>query len=427
MVVGIIIGASIFVQPSEVTASLGSVAAIFLAWLAAGVLTLFGALVCAELASVFPNSGGVYVFLREAFGRPLAFLWGWAMFWTMHSGIIAAIAMGFARYLNGLVPLGGFGTKSAAVAVIVVLSAVNMLGVRQGSALQTLFTVAKLLAIAAIIGVGFLLGGDNPDAALRSEPLTELGDVSWHDFGLAMAAGLFAFGGWHMVTYSAGETVDPRRTIPRALVIGTLLVTACYIALNAVYLYVLPLDAVAKSQAIAADAAQQVVGNWGRQAMAVLVMISTFGAVAGVILTGPRVYYAMAHDGVIFRSLGRVHPVRRTPGRVIAAQAVWSSALAATGTYGQLVGRVIYTEWIFFGLMAIGLIRLRQRTDLNRGYCVWGYPFVPIIFAAVAFAVVANKVYSSPTESLVGLSFVIAGLPVYYLWTHFTGRQRNEI
>jgi APA family basic amino acid/polyamine antiporter len=420
MVVGIIIGASIFVQPSEVTASLGSVAAIFLAWLASGVLTLFGALVCAELASIFPNSGGVYVFLRESFGRPLAFLWGWAMFWTMHSGIIAAIAMGFARYLNGLVPLGDFGTKSAAVSVIVVLSAINMLGVRQGSALQTLFTAAKLLAIAAIILVGFFLGGDDPAATLRSEPLTDLGSVSWHDFGLAMAAGLFAFGGWHMVTYSAGETVDPRRTIPRALVIGTLTVTGCYIALNAVYLYVLPLEAVAQSKAIAADAARAVVGEWGGRAMAVLVMISTFGAVAGVILAGPRVYFAMAHDRVIFRRLGDVHPRWRTPTRVIVAQAVWSSVLVATGTYSEVFRRVVYTEWIFFGLMAIGLILLRRRTDLERPYSVWGYPLVPLVFAAASFAIVANEIYSNPQGSLIGLSFVIAGLPVYYLWTYFT-------
>ncbi|MEX2316253.1 MAG: amino acid permease, partial [Pirellulales bacterium] len=305
-------------------------------------------------------------------------------------------------------------------------SAINAIGVREGSMLQTLFTAAKLLAIFAIIAAGFLLGGGNPDAALRSEPLGDLSGVTLTNFGLAVAAGLFAFGGWHMVTYSAGETVNARQTLPRALVIGTLIVTACYLALNAVYLYVLPLATVASSQRAAADAARAVVGDWGGRAIAVLVMVSTFGAVAGVILTGPRVYYAMAHDGVIFRSLGDIHPIRRTPGRVIAAQAVWSSVLAATGTYDQLVGRVIYTEWIFFGLMAIGLIRLRARTDLNRGYGVWGYPVVPMVFAAAAFAIVANKIYSNPKESLIGLSFVIVGLPVYYLWVQFVPSRINS-
>jgi APA family basic amino acid/polyamine antiporter len=425
MVVGIIVGSAIFMQPSDVAKYLPSVPGIFLAWLAAGVLTLFGALICAELSSTFPNSGGVYVFLRESFGRPLAFLWGWAMFWTMHSGIIAAIATGFARYLGELIALDDIGTRVAAIAVIVVLSAINMLGVREGSQLQTAFTAAKLLAIVAIIVVGVLLGGGNPEAALRSNSLGDLSPVTLSNFGLAVAAGLFAFGGWHMVTYSAGETVNARQTLPRALVIGTLIVTACYLALNAVYLYILPLDDVATSKRAAADAARAVVGDWGGRAIAVLVMISTFGAVAGVILTGPRVYYAMAHDGVIFRSLGEVHRIRRTPGRVIVAQAVWSSVLAATGTYGQLVGRVIYTEWIFFGLMAIGLIRLRRRTHLERPYSVWGYPFVPVLFAAAAFAVVANKIYSSPQESVIGLSFVIVGLPVYYLWVYFARIQTN--
>jgi APA family basic amino acid/polyamine antiporter len=429
MVVGIIIGASIFVQPSEVTSSLGSVGGIFLVWLASGVLTLFGALVCAELAAMFPNSGGVYVFLREAFGRPLAFLWGWAMFWTMHSGIIAAIAMGFARYLGELVELDDTGRRLSAVAVILILSAINMLGVRQGSALQAALTAIKLLAIAAIIAVGFALGGSNPGAALHSQPLADLSGVSLHEFGLAMVAGLFAFGGWHMVTYSAGETLDPRRTIPRALLIGTLIVTTCYIALNAVYLYVLPLDEVATSQAIAADAANAVVGEWGGRAMAVLVMISTFGAVAGVILTGPRVYYAMAHDGVVFRRLGDVHPLWRTPTRVIAAQAAWSSVLVATGTYREVFRRVVYTEWIFFGLMAIGLILLRRRpiaAYLPETRLRFGPLIVPLVFAVSSFAIVANEVYSNPRDSLIGLAFVIIGLPVYYLWMYVTSGQRSD-
>jgi APA family basic amino acid/polyamine antiporter len=447
MVVGIIIGASIFVQPSEVTASLGSVPAIFLAWLASGILTLFGALVCAELASIFPNSGGVYVFLREAFGRPLAFLWGWAMFWTMHSGIIAAIAMGFARYLGKLLesgfgeqaasaigfpnrlnelgqPLEGFGHRSAAIFVIIVISAVNMLGVRPGSMLQAFLTAVKLLAISIIIVIGFSFGGGNPSSALQSESLIDMSNVSLHQFGLAMVAGLFAFGGWHMVTYSAGETVDPKRTIPRALVIGTLIVTACYVFLNAVYLYVLPIEAVAGSRAIAADVATAVVGNWGGRAIAILVMVSTFGAVAGVILAGPRVYYAMAHDGVIFRRFGEIHPRWRTPTRVIAAQAVWSSVLVATGTYGEVFRRVVYTEWIFFGLMAVGLILLRRRTDLKRSHSVGKYPFVPLIFAVASFAIVGNEIASNPRVSLIGLSFVIAGLPVYYLWTYFSPPNR---
>jgi APA family basic amino acid/polyamine antiporter len=348
------------------------------------------------------------------------------MFWTMHSGIIAAIAMIFAEYAEFFLRLGDVGKRIAAVAAIVILSGVNLLGVRHGSTLQTLFTAGKIFAIVLMIAVGFALGGGNPDAALRSSSLASQGpSFSPHAFGLALVAGLFAFGGWHMVTYSAGETADPRRTIPRALVIGTVTVTACYIALNAVYLYVLPLQTVASSKRIAADAADAVLGYGGGAAMSALVMFSSFGGLAGVVLTGPRVYYAMARDGMVFRWLGQLHPTRQTPVPAILLQAVWSSVLVATGTYKAVVSRVIYTEWIFFGLMAIGLILLRRRTDLPRTYSVWGYPVVPVVFALAAFGIAVNQILSKPQESMVGLSFVLVGLPIYYLWTR-PGRKKDN-
>jgi APA family basic amino acid/polyamine antiporter len=334
----------------------------------------------------------------------------------MHSGIIAAISLVFAHYAQVFVPLDEAGASVTAIASILVLSAVNLLGVRHGSTLQALFTAGKLLAIGLVIVMGFALGGA-PDAALRAGSAPGgAGANSFHDFALALAAGLFAYGGWHMVTYSAGETVNPRTTIPRALAIGTAIVTACYIALNAAYLYVLPLATVTRSQRIAADAANAVLGSGGERVMAALVTFSAFGSLAGIILAGPRVYYAMARDGVIFRWLGAVHPTRRTPDRAIVLQAVWSSVLVATDTYKDLYTRVIYTEWIFFGLLAIGLIRLRRHPNLQRGYSVWGYPFVPVLFAIAAFGIVVNQVLSAPRDSILGLSFVLVGLPVYYLW-----------
>jgi APA family basic amino acid/polyamine antiporter len=417
MVVGTIIGASIFVQPSEITGRVPSVSGIFLVWAVSGVLTLFGALVCAELTTVFPKSGGVYVFLRESFGRPLGFLWGWAMFWTMHSGIIAAIAVVFARYVGFFVPLGDGALRAVAITAILLLSFVNVLGVKHGSVLQTLFTAGKLLAIVLIVAVGFALGGSVPDAALRPDaPPGQPWGLG--DFALALVAGLFAFGGWHMVTYSAGETVDPRRTIPRALAIGVAVVTLCYIALNAVYLYVLPLDTVAASTRIAADAAERVLGPGAGAAVSGLVIFSTFGALAGIVLAGPRVYYAMAKDGLLFRWMGSVHPVRRTPVLAIALQAFWSSVLVATGTYGELFRRVVYTEWIFFGLLAVGLFLLRRR-GAERTYSIWGYPFVPAIFALGAFAIALNQIAAEPRDSMIGLGLVVIGLPVYWIWTRF--------
>jgi APA family basic amino acid/polyamine antiporter len=417
LVVGTIVGASIFVQPSEIVVRVPSTAGVVAVWAVAGLLTLCGALVCAELASQYPESGGVYAFLRESFSPGLGFLWGWAMFWTMHTGIIAAIAVVFARYATFFVPLGDAGQKGLAAACVLALSAVNYRGVRHGGALQAWFTAVKVLAILLMIGVGFALGpaeagGGAGAVAASAAP----GAVSGRGFLLALVAGLFAFGGWHMVTYSAEETVDARRTIPRALLIGTLVVTACYILLNAVYLYVLPLERVAASTRVAADAADAVLGSGGGALMSGLVVFSTFGALNGIILAGPRAYYAMARDGLLFRWVGVVHERYRTPHRAILLQAAWAAVLIFTGTYRALFTRVVYTEWIFFGLMALGLMRLRRRPGPERLYSVWGYPYVPAAFALAAFAIVVNQVLAEPGASLLGLGMVLVGWPVYAVW-----------
>jgi len=335
MVVGTIIGASIFVQPSTVTGAVPSELGIIAVWVVSGLLTLGGSLIAAELASAFPVTGGVYVYLTRAFSPALGFLWGWAMFWTMHTGIIAAIAMVFARYMGVLVPLTDVGLRAVAAGGIIVLSAVNYVGVRQGSGLQTALTIAKVLAIAAMIVAAFALGPRAPFTP------TAAGVVSARGFLLAIAAGLFAFGGWHMVTYAAGETIDPRRTIPRALIAGTILVTVCYVLLNTAYLHVLPQVSVAQSTRVAADAADAVLGRGGAALMAVLVVVSTFGALAGIVLAGPRAYLAMAQDGLLFRRFAEVHPSYQTPHRAIVLQGVWACVLVATGTYGVLVAQGI--------------------------------------------------------------------------------------
>ncbi|MGH7541097.1 MAG: APC family permease [Gemmatimonadota bacterium] len=428
MVAGTIIGASIFVQPSEVTGRIPSPEGALLVWLVAGILTLFGCLVTAQLASIYRESGGVYVFLREAYSPLLGFLWGWAMFWTMHSGIIAAIAVVFARYLAWFAPLGPAGTRWVAIGAIVALSAVNYAGVRHGTALQTAFTAIKVGAIVLMVAVGFALGpaaggGEAALAATQAGTVAAgevagdslLGGASPSDLLLALVAGLFAYGGWHMVTYSAEETVEPERTIPRSLLVGVGIVTACYLALAAVYFHVLPLDTVIASDRVAADAADAVLGRGGGATMSGLVVFSTFGALAGIVLAGPRVYYAMARDGLLFRWLGAVHPSRRTPHRAIALQAVWASALVWTETYRALFTRVIYTEWIFFGLMAVGLLLVQRRAGGRPRYAAWTYPWVPAIFALSAFAIVVNQVAAEPGESASGLGLVLLGVPVYWI------------
>jgi APA family basic amino acid/polyamine antiporter len=330
----------------------------------------------------------------------------------MHSGIIAAIAVVFARYAAYVLPLGTAGTRVMAIAVILLLSLINYFGVREGSRVQTWFTAGKLLAVVAIVVTGVALGGRVPEHFVAGSASRALaaGDVL-----RGLVAGLFAFGGWHMVTYTADETVDPRRTIPRALAIGTLIVTAAYLAMNAVYLYVLPLDTVAASTRVAADFADRLLGFGGGSAISAIVMFSTFGGLAGVILAGPRVYMAMARDGLLFRWAGAIHPVHQTPHRAILLQAVWSSVLVATGTFRTLFTLVVYTEWLFFGLMAIGLVRLRRRPDLARQYSVPAYPVLPLLFALAAFGVVAGRMHDEPRAAGLGLLLVLAGLPVYYL------------
>jgi len=414
MVIGTIIGASIFVQPSLVSGAVPSLSGMLLVWAAAGVLTLIGALVTAELASAFPGTGGVYVFLRESYSPAVGFLWCWAMFWSMHTGIIAAIATVCARYVGFFVPLGDTGVRIVAIGAILLLSGVNYAGVRYGTAVQTTFTIIKVAAVVLIVAAGFAA----PRATMPvADPSGSALVPSLRAFVTATVAGLFAFGGWHMVTYTGDETVDARRTIPRALLIGTLAVTVSYIAVNAAYLAVLSPAAVASSNRVAADFADRVMRSGGAAAMSALVVLSTLGAMTGIILTGPRVYLAAAHDGLLFRWIGDIHPRYGTPHHAIALQAVWASILVATGTYRTLFTRVVYTEWIFFGLMAAGVFVLRQRAGYSPAYRAWGYPALPLVFIVSTGFIVFNQLVSDPIESATGLLIVLAGLPIYYLRT----------
>ncbi|MGQ0735424.1 MAG: amino acid permease [Acidobacteriota bacterium] len=417
MVVGTIIGASIFVQPSEITRLVPSTGGVALVWTLAGALTLIGALICAELSSAFPRTGGVYVFLRRIFGGPAGFLWGWAMFWSMHTGIIAAIAVVFARYVAFFVPLETTGIRVTAVSAVLALTAFNTLGIRQGSRLQTVVTAAKLLAIAGLIGAGFTLSPGEASAAV-SEPAAE---ASVSAVLVGLVAGLFAFGGWHMVTYTAEETVNPEQTIPRSLILGNILVTAGYVALNVIYLRVLPIDQVTASTRIAADAASALVGATGATLVAGLVILSTFGALNGIILAGPRVYYAMARDGLFFAWAADLHPRFGTPARAMFLQALLASVLVMTDTYRGLFTRVVYTEWIFFGLLAVGVLILRRRRDYQPAFRMPAAPVLALAFAVACVAILINQLATDPRNSLIGLGIVVAGLPVYFV----TARHRT--
>lgn len=419
MVVGIIVGATVFIQSSEITRLVPSARGVMVAWLLAGALTVCGALVCAELSAIFPQTGGVYIFLKQIFSPALGFLWGWAMFWSMHSGIIAAIAVVLARYLAYFFPLGEAGTRLLAIGAILLLSAINYLGIRLGGGVQLVVTVAKLAAIVLLVVLLFWFGG-GAHQALPVEAATP--PASWSAYGLAIAAGLFAFGGWHQVTYTAGETQNAERTIPLALLLGTVMVTVCYMLLNAGYLYVLPLREVANSAHVAADATQRVLGTRAGSAIAALIVLSAFGALNGVILAGPRVYYAMAADGLAFRWMGAVHPRRQTPHLALAAQAVWSCALVATDSYRGLYRRVVYSEWFFFALLALGLFLLHRRGDYKPRILKRAYPLIPALLVAVSLGIVVNQILANPRDSALGLALLLLGLPVYFVWARRKAR-----
>ncbi|HYV98557.1 MAG TPA: amino acid permease [Gemmatimonadaceae bacterium] len=413
IVVGIIIGASIFVQPSQVTGAISSETGVLGVWLMAGLLTLIGALVIAELSSAWPQTGGVYVFLKNAYSPVVGFLWGWAMFWTMHTGIVAIIAMVCARYVGSFIELSDTGIRVVAIVAVAVLSAVNYVGVKQASAVQATLTLIKVAACILIVGMAFLAGGSPAAAAGTAMP-----NVTLPRIVTAMIAGLFAFGGWHMVSYSAEETINPTKTIPRALVLGTLTVTVLYVALNASYLHVLSVDQVSKSTRVAADLADAVFhgGNWAR-IVSFFVILSTLGAANGVILAGPRVYLAMAQDGMLFKQIAHIHPVFRTPSRAVVLQGIWAAVLIATNSYRTLFTRVVYTEWIFFAMLAGALYFLRRRAGYAPAYRFPGFRVWCAIFVASSATIVITEIVTKPQETGTGLLLVLSGLPVYYFWS----------
>jgi APA family basic amino acid/polyamine antiporter len=294
------------------------------------------------------------------------------------------------------------------------------MGVKQGSLVQVVLTTAKLVAVGAMILLIFVAGG-TAHRALPPSPTPSPIPIS--AYGLAIAAGLFAFGGWHMVTYSAGETHDPKRNIPRALLIGVLAVTGIYMLLNAAYIYVLPLSQVATSTRIAADATEQVLGTRAGGAIAVLVICSALGALNGIILAGPRVYYAMAQDGLAFHWLASVDTKRQTPHLAIAAQGIWSCVLVVTNSYRELFTRVVYTEWLFFSLLAAGLFVLRQRGGFQSRLLARGYTVVAVLFILASLGIVWNQVRANPRGSALGLGLILLGLPVYFVWSHQPSRK----
>ena len=421
--IGSVIGSGIFLTPGLILRQLnGSVGFSLLVWVVGGVLSLLGALTYAELSATNPEAGGLYCFIRDGFGRMAAFLYGWSLFLVIASGTIAALARAFTRYLAEIIPLSATGATFVSVLMIAVVTAVNVWGTRKSSDLQNWTTLVKTLLIVVLSGFLLSLGHHGGELA-SAMGTTQGGSALLSSFGLAMIAVLWAYEGWQFGTYSAGEVIDPQKSFPRAFLLGSLILVGLYLIANVAYLVALGPVASTASDAIAATAATAVLGPWAGKVIALAILISTFSSTNSVILTAPRVFYAMANDNLFFKSLAEVHPRFRTPAAAIIALGVWSAVLACAGKFAELIGGVIFIGWIFYGLGAAAIFPLRRASQGQPiPYRVPGYPFTPFIFVLAAAAIVGNAVYLAFRDPVqfrnlaVAIVLFLLGLPAYYFW-----------
>jgi basic amino acid/polyamine antiporter, APA family len=428
-VLGSVIGSGIFLTTGTMASALPSPTLILAAWVSGGVVALSGGLTYAEMGAMYPRSGGVYVYLREAFGPLIAFLYGWAALLVFFSGGIAAVSVGFADYVSYFVPalsparviwsagtpLGTWTVSAAqivAVMSIVVLAAVNYVGVRSGNRVNVVFTIAKIAGLAAL-PILALVWSHNTPAWTPVVPPDVVRPLA--AFGVAMIAVLWTNDAWYCVTWIAGEMRNPQRDLPRALLIGISLLTLIYVAVNVAYLYALPMAELRGVSRVAEHAATVLAGINGARFVALTVVISTFGCNAAAILAGGRLLFAMARDGVFLPAAARVHDRYRTPHVAIVALSAWAAVLALSGSYQQLFTYVMFSSILLHMIGAIGLFRLRRlRPEHPRPYRVWGYPVVPAVFILASAAFVLNTLVERPIESLAGLGLLAIGLPVYW-------------
>ncbi len=420
IVVGTMIGSGIFIVPATVAAGVKAPLVMLAVWVFGGIACMFGALAIAELAAAFSSeTGGLYVYLREVYGPLVGFLFGWALLLVIDTGTIATLSLAFAtKYLPYFVPLSPAGQKAAAVLFILFLVAINYAGVRQGARLQNVLTVIKFVALSGIIAVVFLFARGDWGNLTAPKP-SGLGGDFVGQFGLALVAALWAYKGFEISTFNAGETKNPSRTIPLGLIAGCGLVTLLYILTNVAYLYAVPAPEMAGSARIAADAMNAAVGPVGASIVAFIILLSILGAANGHVLTGPRVYYAMAKDGLFFSRLAGVHPKFRTPHVALLIVGAWSIALSLgpSGKFEEMLKFAVFGAWIFLGLAVLGVFILRKRRpDLPRPYRTWGYPVTPAIFVLAALFVLVNTLVKSFWNSFAVLAFIALGIPAYLYW-----------
>jgi basic amino acid/polyamine antiporter, APA family len=438
-VIGGIIGSGIFVTPAVVAARVGTPALALTAWALGGAVALAGAFCFAELGERSPRAGGGYVYLRDGFGGLPAFLYGWALLLVMSSGACAFVAVTFANYTAALLGVGSGGVLPLALGAIVCVTALNYVGVAPAAITQNIFTLLKLGALATLILAAFALGlhatgamtppatsaaaASAPSVAAVSAPVAAPTGVAGVilALGTALVPVLFTCGGWQQTNFIAEEIIEPETNLPRALVLGVVAVVAVYLLANVAYLRVLGLPGLAADAAPAADAMQRIIGPAGRMVISAGIAVSSFGFLDLVVLVTPRVFQAMAADGVFFPWLARLHPVHRTPGAAVIVMGAWAALLAATGTYGKLLDYVVFGDWIFFGATVATLFVYRSRDagDPNRPrlrFATPGYPIVPGLFVLAAAYVVLSSVASNPVNAGIGAGLILLGVPVFYYW-----------
>ena len=411
---GTMIGSGIFIVPATIALALPATGPILTVWIVGGLVSLLGALCLAELGGAYPAAGGMFVYLREAFGPALGYLYGWTTAIVINPASIAAIAVAFATYAGFFVPLSPWGVKAVAVGSIVLLTALNAVGVRAGATTQNAFTLLKVALLVGLVGaVVFLPGGGTSNFL----PLWAAEGHSLAAFGVATVAVLWAYDGWIEITYVGSEVRDPGRIVPRSILLATALAIGLYTLVTLAFLYVLSPARTAASVLPASDAARVTMGPVGAGLVAIAIMISTLGANNGIILTSARIPYAMARGGLFIPSVGRIHPRYGTPVVSLVHQAFVASALAVSGTYDQLFTYVVFASWVFYALGAGAVLRLRRAAPaLERPYKAWGYPVTPLVFIAFAIYLVTTTIVQAPRDAAVGVALIAAGLVPYAHW-----------
>lgn len=409
IVIGIVIGSGIFLLPNLIARNLPSGTAIVCVWVAAGILSYFGALAYAELGAMMPDTGGQYVYLREAYGPGCAFVCGWVFLLAAIPGGIAFLAVGFSIYLDHFIPLGPVFRNAVSIALVAVLSAFNYVGVREGAWIQRVFTTAKIAGLVLVIGAAFLLG----HATHSSRPVS----FSYSGIGFTMTACLMAYNGWSYVSFVAGEVRNPQSNIPRSLALGMGIVMLLYVSANIAYMNVLTVPQIAAAERVGAAVAERTLGPWGASALSAVVLLSIVGAINGCILTGARIPFAQARDGMFFSRFGQIHPRFETPAFAIAVQAAWTAVLIVTGSYETLASYTIVSAWLFYSMTVLAVQVLRRKMpDLPRPYRMWGYPTTVWLFMAASAWFLIDALVNQPGPSIIALVLAAAGIPFYLLW-----------